>query len=258
MAGKQSSDRHIKCPLCNHRQQYTLADGRRKCKRCGKKFTHRRQRRGVGAKRLKEIARLFWLGVPAAAAARDLSLNKATVTRYYRRLRERIAADREAQLSKLHGHIEADESYFGGVRKGKRGRGAAGKIPVFGLLKRGGEVRVILPERCDGEQLVGAIRANVELDSIVYTDGYKAYNHLSLNGFHHERVNHGETFTDGRSHINGIENFWGYAKRRLKVYHGGFKRNFHLFIREMEFRFNHRNDKNVLKYLQDTLLNRSG
>ncbi|HUT98430.1 MAG TPA: transposase, partial [bacterium] len=71
---------------------------------------------------------------------------------------------------------------------------------------------------------------------------------------HHERVNHGETFSNGRSHINGIENFWGYAKRRLKVYHGGFKRNFDLFIREMEFRFNHRGDQNVLKYLQDTLL----
>ena len=254
MAGKASSDRHIKCPRCNYRWQYTLADGRRKCKRCGKKFTHRRQRRGVCAKQLKEIARLFWLGVPAAAAARDLSLNNVTVTRYYRRLRERIATDREAQLSKLHGHIEADESYFGGVRKGKRGRGAAGKVPVFGLLKRGGEVRVILPRRCDGEQLIGAIRANVELDSIVYTDGYSAYNKLSLNGFHHERVNHGETFSNGRSHINGIENFWGYAKRRLKVYHGGFKRNFDLFIREMEFRFNHRGDQNVLKYLQDTLL----
>jgi len=254
VAGKLSSDRHIKCPHCNHRHQYALADGRHKCKRCGKKFTHRHQRRGVGARKLKEIARLFWLGVPAAAAARDLSLNNVTATRYYGRLRERIAADREAQLSKLHGRIEADESYFGGVHKGKRGRGAAGKIPVFGLLKRGGEVRVILPRRCDGEQLVGAIRANVELDSIVYTDSYSAYNRLSLKGFHHERVNHDQTFADGHSHINGIENFWGYAKRRLKVYHGGFKHNFHLFIREMEFRFNHRNDQNVLKYLQDKLL----
>ena len=253
MAGATRSDRHIKCPRCNHRQQYKLADGRRECKRCGKKFTPRRKRRGVGAKQLKEIARLFWLGVPAVRAAKDLGLHRNTTYRYYKRLRERIAADREAELGKLEGPVEADESYFGGVRKGKRGRGAAGKIPVFGLLKRGGEVRVILPQRCDGEHLVGAILDNVKLDSIVYTDSYKAYNRLSLNGFHHKRVNHGETFSDGHSHINGIENFWGYAKRRLKVYHGGFKRNFHLFIREMEFRFNHRNDPNVLKYLRSIL-----
>jgi transposase len=255
VADSRKPDRHVECPRCNYRYHYHCADGRRKCRRCGKLFTHRPQgpRNRLGRGKLDEIARLFWLGVPAVRAAKDLGLHRNTTYRYYKRLRERISADREAQLSKLHGHIEADESYFGGVRQGKRGRGAAGKIPVFGLLKRGGEVRVILPECCDGEQLVGAIRANVELDSIVYTDGYKAYNHLSLNGFHHERVNHGETFADGRSHINGIENFWGYAKRRLKVYHGGFKRNFHLFIREMEFRFNHRNEQNVLNYLRSIL-----
>jgi transposase len=123
------------------------------------------------------------------------------------------------------------------VRKGKRGRGAAGKVPVFGLLKRGGEVRVILTRRCDGEHLIGAIMANVELDSIVYTDGYSDYNKLSLKGFHHQRVNHGETFTDGRSHINGIENFWGYAKLQLWFYHG-FKAT--SYLSGMVFRLNHR------------------
>jgi len=203
---------------------------------------------------LREIARLFWLGVPAAATARNLSLSATTVSKWYTRLRKRIAADREAELEKLEGHIEVDESYFGGHRKGKRGRGAGGKIPVFGLLKRGGEVRVILPPNCSEKHLLGAILENVEVDSIVYSDGWKAYNKLSINGFHHKRVNHQEEFANGKSHINGIENFWGYAKRRLKAYHGGFKRNFRLFIREMEFRFNHRNDTNTLKYLQDTLI----
>jgi transposase len=45
------------------------------------------------------------------------------------------------------GEIEVDESYFGGKRKGKRGRGAAGKVPVFGLLNRGGKVYAkIIPD----------------------------------------------------------------------------------------------------------------
>ena len=105
---------------------------------------------------------------------------------------------------------------FGGYRKGKRGRGAAGKIAVFGLLKRGGEVRVIQPEQLDGNSLIGAIKANVELDSIVYTDSYKAYNRLSLNGFHHKRVNHGEAFSDGRCHINGILEFLGLRQAALE------------------------------------------
>jgi transposase-like protein len=74
------------------------------------------------------------------------------------------------------------------------------------------------------------------LDSIVYTDGWKAYNKLSLNGFYHRRINHDKTLVDGKVHINGIENFWGYAKRRLKAYHSGFNRNLRLFIREGGFR----------------------
>jgi len=252
----ESPDKHIKCPECGYRLHWKLGDGRLKCKRCGKRFKHNPLKPGLKLDRKveKEIARLFWLGVPAAKAARDLGIHGNTAYRHYKRLREQIAADREAQLEKLHGHIEADESYFGGERHGKRGRGAAGKIAVFGLLKRGGEVRVLLPKRCDSEQLVGAILDNVEVDSIVYTDCYSAYNKLSLNGFHHERINHSEALANGRNHINGIENFWGYAKRRLKMYHGGFKKNFPLFIREMEFRFNHRNDPNALTYLQNILL----
>ncbi|MBD3371112.1 MAG: hypothetical protein GF403_00160 [Candidatus Coatesbacteria bacterium] len=90
---------------------------------------------------------------------------------------------------------------------------------------------------------------------MVYSGGWKAYNKLSLNGFHHRRINHDITLVDGKVHINGLESFQGYAKRRLKAYHGGFKRNFRLFIRERSFRFNHRNDENTLDYLQDALLN---
>ena len=89
-------------------------------------------------------------------------------------------------------------------------------------------VRVILPKRCDGKHLVGAVLENVELGPIVYSDGWKADNKLSFNGFHHKCINHDKTLVSGKVPINGIENSWGYAKRRLKAYHGGFKRNFSL------------------------------
>ncbi len=72
--------------------------------------------------------------------------------------------------------------------------------------------RVILPKRCDSKHLLGAILDNVELDSIVYSDGYKAYNRLSLNGIHHKRINHDKTLVDGKVHINGPESSRGYAK----------------------------------------------
>ncbi len=83
--------------------------------------------------------------------------------------------------------------------------GAGGKIPLFGLLKRDGEVQVILPPDCSEKHLVGAILDNVELGSIVNTDGWKAYNKLSLNGFHHKRINHEKALANGKVPINGSE-----------------------------------------------------
>ena len=157
----------------------------------------------------------------------------------------------------MEGVIEVDESYFGGVQKGKRGRGAAGKIPVFGLLKRRGEVRVVFPARVDAESLTGAIKEHVTAQSWVYSDSFSSYDRLKIDGFRHERINHSETFVEGKVHINGIENFWGYAKRRLKLYHGGFKKNFPLFLKEMEFRFNQRNNNDVVKLLTRYLVEES-
>ena len=159
-----------------------MSDGRRQCRRCRRKYTPARARgrlrTNLAAATVAEVARLFWLLVPAAAAARDLGLQRKTVTRLYDRLRRAIAAraDREAARgrAKIHGSVEVDESYFGGRRKGKRGRGAAGKVSVFGLLKRrGGQVRVVFPDRLDRATLQGAIVANVRPASWVYSDGLR-------------------------------------------------------------------------------------
>jgi transposase len=80
------------------------------------------------------------------------------------------------------------------------------------LLRRGlPAARVILPKRCDSKHLLGAILDNVELDSIIYSDGWKAYNKLSLNGFHHKRINHEKALANGEVRVNGLENVRGYA-----------------------------------------------
>jgi transposase len=248
------ADRHLRCPKCAFRRSYKLADGRRMCARCRTKYTARRGYSKLEKPLLREIARLFWLMVPATRVAKDLGLNRKTVLQRYTALRAVMAQESEAAWAPLTGEIEVDESYFGGVRKGKRGRGARGKIPVFGLLQRRGEVRVVFPAHLDKPALQGAIKQHVEPLSWVYSDGYRAYDQLDLEGFHHVRVNHEETLGKGPQHINGIENFWGFAKRRLKLYHGGYKRNFVLFIREMEYRFNHRNDPAVIERLSKSLI----
>jgi transposase len=90
----------------------------------------------------------------------------------------------------VEGLVEVDESYFGGVRKGKRGRGAAGKIPVFGILKRGGKVYTVMIPDVRKDTLLPIIRQKVVPDSIVYTDSYPAYDVLDVSEFHHHRIDH--------------------------------------------------------------------
>ena len=188
----------------------------------------------------RRLIEYFALEVTARSAADMLGIQANSAALYYRKLRQLIAYHLDAQAEEiLGGEIEMDESYFGGVRKGKRGRGAAGKVAVFGILKRGGKVYTKVVPDTKSETLLPVIQSKVSLDSIVYTDCYRSYNVLDVNDFYHERINHSELFAHGKNHINGIENFWNQAKRGLRKYNGIPKESFPLFLKECEFRFNY-------------------
>jgi transposase len=191
----------------------------------------------------------FVAGTPARSAAEIIGVNRHTATLYYHKLREVIAQQLECEAPELCGEIEVDESYFGGVRKGKRGRGAAGKVPVFGLLKRAGKVHAVMIADARAATLAGIIRDCVKPDSVVYTDAYRSYDVLDVSEFHHRRVNHTEQFVDAGNHINGIENFWNQAKRHLRRYNGIPRTHFHLFLKECEWRFNYRPARLLLETL---------
>ena len=148
------------------------------------------------------------------------------------------------------GEIELDESYFGGIRKGKRGRGAGGKTAVFGLLKRNGKVYTVVVKDTKTDTLMPIITSKIKPDSIVYTDCYKSYNALDVSDFKHFRINHSKEFAKDSNHINGIESFWNQAKRVLRKYNGINKKHFHLFIKECEFRFNYGTPSQKLKTLR--------
>ncbi len=149
----------------------------------------------------------------------------------------------------LEGEVEIDESYFGGRRKGKRGRGAAGKVPVFGLLKRNGKVYAVIIPDAKTDTLMPIIRQKVKPDSIVYTDTFRSYNALDVSEFKHYRINHSELFANKHNHINGIENFWNQAKRHLRKFNGIPRGQFHLFLKECEWRFNNSDPKIQIKQL---------
>lgn len=200
----------------------------------------------ISESKFRDIVRCFALDVNALKIASLTKLNRNTVNRYLGLMRERIVELCE-QASPFQGEVEVDESYFGARRiKGKRGRGAAGKTPVFGILQRGGKVYTEIVSNCSKKTLQAIIRGKVDPESVIHSDHWRGYNGLVDMGYKkHYRIRHGnDEFAHGKNHINGIESFWSYAKRRLEKFHGIPKEKFNLHLKECEFRFNHR-DKNL-------------
>lgn len=191
----------------------------------------------------------FVAGTTARTAAALIGVNRNTAAYYFQRLRELILEHVESETV-FTGEVEIDESYFGGKRKGKRGRGAAGKVPVFGILKRGGRVYTQIIPDARSRTLMPIIEAKVQPDSVVYTDSFRSYNVLDVSDFKHYRINHSELFADRQNHINGIENFWNQAKRHLRKFNGIPADRFPLFLKECEWRFNNPDPKDQLHQLK--------
>jgi transposase len=202
----------------------------------------------LSKKQQRQMVAHFVAGATARTAGQLVGVNKTTAAYYFHRLRELIH-QAIADATPFAGEIEVDESYFGGHRKGKRGRGAAGKVPVFGLLKRGGKVYAVVIADAKATTLLPILKERIVPDSIVYSDSLPSYNALDVSGFRHLRINHSKLFADGKNHINGIENFWNQAKRQLRKFNGVPKDHFPLFLKECEWRFNNPNPKTQLKQL---------
>ncbi|MBC7833597.1 MAG: IS1595 family transposase [Phycisphaerales bacterium] len=172
-------------------------------------------------------------------------LNRNTVNRLLACLRLRMA--QVCELGRpFRGTVEVDESYFGPRRvKGRRGRGAARKTPVFGIFKRHGKVYTEPVSDCSKAVPLAAIRGRVSLDSIIHSDGWVGYDGLVDMGYKkHLRVDHSANEFSSRrirgNHINRIEGFRGYAKSRLARFRGMHPSTFLFHLKGCEFRFNHR------------------
>ncbi len=222
-----------KCWFCGKYGLSRLRDKRVKCRTC---------RRSYSLKKLKtDLAVLyyFYLEVSAKKCAKELKLSYNAVSRRYMQYRKAILHYTEHEFRKLRGLIEADESYFGGKRKGNRGRGAFNKQPVFGILERNGSVYTAVVDNVSAETLFKHIKEKTKKGSVFYTDDFKSYKDLKQYG-KHNRIKHSKIFGKGHNHINGIEGFWSFAKERFHKYHGISKKNYLFYVKEMEFRFNHR------------------
>jgi transposase len=208
----------------------------------------------ISEKKFREILKYFCYDETASKTAIYTSINRNTINKIYDQIRQKNFLALSWQEEKSFGEFELDESYFGAKRiRGKRGRGAAGKTPVFGLLKRDGKVFVQIVQNCTREQLMPIIQGKILEGSTINTDGWKAYDGLILNGYTHHRVFHSHNeFARGKNHVNGIESFWSFIKRRLAKFNGLTNEKFLLHLKESEFRFNNRK-QNLYKILLEIL-----
>jgi len=205
----------------------------------------------ISEAKFRQIILLFSEDLSATQISHLTHLSRQTINKYLTAIRLRILELSLLQSDPLVGQIEVDESYFGARRvRGKRGRGARGKMIVFGLLKRGDQVYTEIVPNCKSATLQRIIKGKTSIDSVIHSDGWRGYNGLVDFGYKkHFRVHHSKNeFARGSSHINGIESFWGYAKTRLVKFKGMDKKMFNLHLKECEFRFNNRK-QNIFKIL---------
>ena len=194
-------------------------------------------------------------GVPAKELERQLGVTYKCAWRIAHEIRKLMGG---LDVTALFGEVEVDESYIGGKRPGKRGRGADGKTVVVGLKQRKGPIKTKVVKDAKRRTLEPIIREKVRQGSVVHTDEWFAYRRLSKRGYEHKSVNHGsgQWVKDG-SHTNSIEGYWSQLKRSIRGTHIHVSTK-HLpkYLGEFDFRHNARKMPDRMFHLLVGLLRR--
>lgn len=167
-------------------------------------------RRRISRQKYSILFSSFVADIAASNAVAIARMNRKIADRYLGLYREAVLASarEERAVQHLHYGIELDESYFGARRiRGKRGRGAGGKIIVFGLLKRAGSVYTQIVPSAQRAELMPIIRRVVASGSEIYSDGWRSYGALAIYGYNHKKVKHDENefAREDGTYINGVE-----------------------------------------------------
>ena len=215
----------------------------------------------ISKRLIHKILGCFCLDIDATRTAKLVGVNRKTVNRIFMYCRLAIFWYRSKRRREMvGGEVEVDESYHGAKRKRgfhgklKRGRGTH-KQPVFGIFERAGEVFTELIPDCKKKTLQKLILGRISRESVIYSDGWRGYNGLVDVGYDkHYRVHHGnnEFARPGGIHINGIESFWSFTKRRLRKFNGLSKYTFDLHLKECEWRWK-KNDAELRAELRHIL-----
>jgi len=240
----------FKCPKCGRSNFWKLSDKRLKCRICRKISTTKDNSLNISNKTLKEIISEFLL-----EHSTNIILDRVNVSKY--KLLKTLTLSRVVMTKDISdvfsGIVEVDETYLGGqwknkplkvrkqAKKSKKGRGTT-KQPAFGILCRNGKVWAELVSGVEAEDLQPRIEKQVEKGSTICSDTWRGYTGIAAKGYVHRMVAHGkQEYSDKRGgHINGLEGFWGYLKRKLAAKGGIRREKLHLYLGEYVWRYNHR------------------
>jgi len=177
-------------------------------------------------------------GISAKQLERELGVTYKTAWRIFTQIRSMLNENAVLEGSS----VEVDETYIGGVRRGKRGRGAEGKAVAIGLAQRQGKVIAKVVPNVKSVTLLPIIREKVLEKSIVYTDELPSYDRIPAMGYQHKRVHHAsKVYVMGDAHTNTIEGFWSLVKRGISgVNHAVSKKYLQHYLNEYAFRYNRR------------------
>jgi transposase-like protein len=177
-------------------------------------------------------------GVSAKELERQLGVTYKTAWRLAKQIRILFAQANNP----LSGVVEADETYMGGKRQGKRGRGAENKTPVFGIVERKGRVKAEVVESIRIKTIQPIIDSSVIKGTTIMTDEFNVYNRVKQSGYDHQTVQHGlGEYVRGLVHSNSIEGFWSQLKRSINgTHHAISKKYLQLYVDEFVYRYNYR------------------
>lgn len=252
-----------RCPNCSYqRKLWSLSDDRWQCARCKKKFSLLTatvlSATRFSFSEIYELLYWFELELTDRKIAQRLDVSYNRVHRFYMNIRKAIFTYEEQSIKLLAESVEVDETYFGADFKNrkrkkreklrkqgkvKRGRGANQlKQAVFGIYERADGIVYVKPVRdVTKPTLQDIIKGKVSIETTIYSDTWRSYKGLKQEFADHKTVCHqNNEYKRGSASINGIEGFWGYAKERLLKHHGMSPKNFLFYLKEIEFRFNHR------------------
>ena len=247
------SGKPVRCEYCNSRKLwwYTAERGYRNytCQNCRYKFSDLSNT--PFSRSRTSLRKWFWTiselsrrtAISAAELAERLQVTYKTAWRMLKVLREAMWEHMVNRI--LSGVVEVDETYIGGRRKGFRGRGAANKTAVLGMIERGGEAVAIPVDGVDSAELHYHIEYQVKKGSLLITDEWLGYNGLRALGFRHHRVPHHQTYVRGKKHTNTVEGFWSLLKRRIRAIHTWVSPKYlQNYLAEACIRYNLRGDDN--------------